>query len=300
MDDKIIVVCGATGNQGEAVIQSLVEAQKWKVVGLSRNPAGARAEALKKRGVEVMQADLQDQLSLARVFEKAHGVFGVTQPWSADYKKCNAAAEVEQGRNIIDACRQTGVRHLVLSTVFHFDRARTGVSHIDSKLEVEEYALETGLPCTLIEPASFMDNVGANYFPVRKGRIRGFVDADARVPYIACKDIGVAAVLAFDQPEVYIGREIGLIGDFVSGDELCLILSKLRGGERFKYSAIPRLLMRIFAKEFYGMRVAFEEWGRPPYNQGILEALNNCRSMYPRITTMEQHLRSRGYDAKAL
>lgn len=204
MDKKIIVVCGATGNQGGAVVQSLLSSQNWQVIGLSREPGGDRSEALKQKGVEVKRADLDDLASLKQAFSNAYGVFGVTQPWSPDYKKCNPEAEVKQGHNIIDACSQTCVKHLVLSTVFSFGTEKTGVSHADSKLLIEEYARTSGLPYTFLKPLQFMDNIGLPFFPIKQGSVRGFVDGGAKVPYVACEDIGVFASLAFGHPSEYI------------------------------------------------------------------------------------------------
>jgi len=300
MDKKTIVVCGATGNQGGAVVQSLISEQTWNVVALSRSPDNDRTAALKTQGVQVVGADLQDKPSLFRAFKDAYGVFGVTQPWSPDYKKCNAAAEVEQGRNIVDACLHAGVKHLVLSTVFHFDRAKTGIPHVDSKLTIEEYTAITGVPSTVLRPGSFMENIGRDYFPIKKGSVKGYVDGDAKVPYVACRDIGKIAVVIFANPPEYLGKQIDVIGDLVSGDDLCQILIRLRNGERFKYKTIPRLLMRLFAKEFYGMRVAFEKYGHEPYPQAILDAIDNCRRIDPQMMTVESYLKSKGYDDRVL
>lgn len=300
VDRETIVVCGATGNQGRAVVQGLLNGQNWKVIALSRNSGSDRARALEKNGVEVVKADLQDKASLIQAFEQAHGVFGVTQPWSSDYRKCDPEAEVEQGRNIVEACKQAGVKHLVFSTALHSGRAKTGIPHVDSKLIIEEYVLKSGIPYTFLQPTFFMENIGADYFPVRKGLVKGFVDGDAKVPYVSCVDIGIVAALAFEHPDEYLGKEIKLIGDFVSGLELCQLLGKLRQGEQFKYKTIPRLLMRIFAKEFYLMRVAFEKWGRPPYPKEIEETMANCRRLHPEMLSVERYLESRGYAVKSL
>jgi uncharacterized protein YbjT (DUF2867 family) len=319
MVENTIVVCGATGNQGGAVINSLLAAnsveavgashnnagsersQRWNVVALSRDPSGSSAIRLRERGVEVRRADLKDAASLSEAFAGAYGVFGVTQPWSPDYKRCDAQGEVVQGRNIVHACLDAGVQHLVMSTVMTIGREKTGVSHVDSKLEIEEIIRASGLPYTLLRPDSFMDNIGMPFFPIRKGSVKGWVNGEAKVPYVACKDIGIFASLAFQDPETYLYREVPLIGDFVSGHELTAILSKMRGGEPFKYKAPSRLLMLIFAKEFYGMRAKFEdEWGKPPYPPEMFAALTSCREVNPSMMTVEDYLRSRGYDNKVL
>jgi uncharacterized protein YbjT (DUF2867 family) len=60
---------------------------------------------LKKHGVEVVQADLNDVESLKKAFHGAHGVFGVTNFWECWYD-----AEIKQGKNIADAAKAAGVK----------------------------------------------------------------------------------------------------------------------------------------------------------------------------------------------
>jgi uncharacterized protein YbjT (DUF2867 family) len=136
MDMQTVVVCGATGHQGGAVVRKMIQRPGWHVTALSRNPDSPDAEALKKTGVTVLRADLDEKSSLLEVFSGAQCVFGVTQPWSSDYKRCNPEAEIKQGRNVVDACLQTGVNHLVLSTASHREEGRTGIPHVDSKLDI--------------------------------------------------------------------------------------------------------------------------------------------------------------------
>jgi hypothetical protein len=145
-----------------------------------------------------------------------------------------------------------------------------------------------------------MDNIGTSFFPVRKGYVRGFTDKDVRIPYIATKDIGEFAALVFEQPSVYLHKEIDLVADLVSGEELAKTLSRIRGGEPFRYAAIPRLLMQLFAREFYQMRVAFEKRGRPPYADEHADALRASKEMHKEILTVEQYLIYRKFNSIAL
>lgn len=294
------MVCGATGNQGGAVIEKLARSNAWHVIALSRDPTSERAQTLQAKGVKMKKGDIEDKNSLVDAFINAHGIFGVTQPWSADYKKCNPEAEIQQGENIVDASLKAGVKHLVLSTVLYFGDKETGIPHVDSKLKIEKYAALKGAPCTFLRPASFMDNIGMNFFPVKRGSVRGFVDGDAKVPYISCADIGAFTDLVFQDPARFIGQGINLIGDFISGLELCQTLSRLRHGEPFRYKTVPKLVMRIFAKEFYKMRVFFEKSGRPPYPKEILDAIQQCKSLHPEIVTVEAFLKKKGFDTKKL
>lgn len=300
MEKKTIVVCASTGNQGKATVEALVTKRNWSVVALTRDPRSARAQFLLDLGADVRKGDIEDKASLLHAFQNAYGVFGVTQPWSADYKKCDTNKELLQGRNIVEACKETGVKHLVLSTVLNFGATHTGVPHVDSKLKIEDYVLENKIPYTFLRPASFMDNIGMDFFPIKNGIIRGFVAVDAKVPYIACADIGVFAGIAFEHPDKFIGKGINLISDFVSGKDLCSILSALRNGERFRYKAPPKFLLRILAREFYLMRSYFEKNGRPPYPKEVFQVIEECKRIHPNLLSVEEFLKRRGFETKPL
>ena len=296
---KTIAVCGATGQQGGSTIEALMKRKHWDIVALSRNPESARAKALKEKGIQFVKADLLDRESLARAFRKAKMVFGVTQPFSPDYKKSYPDEEVDQGRNIVDACIEAGVEFLVQNTVFNPGMEVSGVSHVDSKTIIADYLKKSGLSYAILKPASFMDNIGSPFFPVKKGYIRGFTDRDVKIPYVSVKDIGEFAALVFEQPLLYRKKELSLVADFLSGEELALTMGKLRN-EHFRYAAVPRLLMRLFAGEFYAMRVAFEKGGRPPYPGEIASAIQKCRDMHPGIMTIEKYLLFKKYDSRVL
>jgi hypothetical protein len=127
---------------------------------------------------------------------------------------------------------------------------------------------------------------------VKPGRVRGFVDGDAKVPYIACAEIGGLVSVAFSRPADFIGRAMHAVGDFVSGFEIAEILSRLQG-RRVRYAAPPAILMRLFAREFYTMRRGFEQYGRPPYRQELAGYIDETRQLWPDTMKMESFLRQR-------
>jgi uncharacterized protein YbjT (DUF2867 family) len=146
-----IAVCGATGQQGGAVLRHLEAQDRWNLRALSRNPDGDAARRIRERGIEVVRADLVDGDSLRAAFNGAAGVYGVTTPMSAK-GKLDVELEMRQGRAIVDACADTGVGHLVLSTVLHIDDNVT-VPYLKTKREIERYVIERGIPHTFLCPA---------------------------------------------------------------------------------------------------------------------------------------------------
>jgi uncharacterized protein YbjT (DUF2867 family) len=66
---KIIAVTGATGAQGGGVVNIMKKTPGWKVRGLTRNVESDAAKKLLAEGIEVVQADFDDQISLQKAFQ---------------------------------------------------------------------------------------------------------------------------------------------------------------------------------------------------------------------------------------
>lgn len=79
---KLLVVFGATGNQGGSVIRSVLEdvelSKQFKIRGVTRDPSKADAQELQKKGVEMVKADVEDKESLRNAVKGANTVFAVT------------------------------------------------------------------------------------------------------------------------------------------------------------------------------------------------------------------------------
>jgi uncharacterized protein YbjT (DUF2867 family) len=66
---KIIAVTGATGAQGGGVVNIMKKTPGWKVRALTRNVESDAAKKLLAGGIEVVQADFDDQNSLQKAFQ---------------------------------------------------------------------------------------------------------------------------------------------------------------------------------------------------------------------------------------
>jgi uncharacterized protein YbjT (DUF2867 family) len=289
-----MVICGATGTQGGAVYEVMKSLEDWELVGFSRDLAQPKADNLKARGLTMLEGDLADPVSLESAFAGADTVFGLTQPWNKSYTRVDTDLEWRQGKNIVEACLKNNVKFLVFSSAAHGEEQKTGLPHVDVKIDIEEYVRKSGLRFTFLNPVQFMDNVGMKFLPVKKGRIRGFIDGDAKVPYVAVRDIGLMTRIVLQNQEAYNGKMIGLVGDQASGFEMAAIFSRLRN-EKFKYSAVPRLFIRLASKAFYKMRQAFEDSGRNEENVRRLDvAIKVCREINPEMFSMEDYLQTAG------
>jgi uncharacterized protein YbjT (DUF2867 family) len=118
--NKVITVLGATGAQGGSVVRALLRHGGFHVRAVTRDPTKKAALDLldfdkQLRGgsgesrVDLVEGQLDDEASLAKVFEGAHGVFGVTNFWEHG----SMEKEFFQGYNLANAAKATNVKHVV-------------------------------------------------------------------------------------------------------------------------------------------------------------------------------------------
>jgi len=112
---KLIAVTGATGAQGGGLVRAILDdpAGGFEARAITRNPDSDAAKALSSEGVEVVQADLDDEASLIRAFAGVHGAFCVTNFW----EHFSPEREKAQAGNLARAARSAGVAHAIWSTL---------------------------------------------------------------------------------------------------------------------------------------------------------------------------------------
>ncbi|KAG9776185.1 hypothetical protein KCU88_g4950, partial [Aureobasidium melanogenum] len=166
MAQKIITVFGATGNQGGSTLSAILNnpelSAKYKIRAITRDPSKPSAQALASKGAELAKADLTDLASVKSAIAGSYGVFAVTNYW----EKMSKEGEFQQGRNIVDACKEQGIKHLVWSSLPHVTKLTDGhlakVEHFDSKAEVAEYAEQVkgeDMIVSYFMPGYFMSNL---------------------------------------------------------------------------------------------------------------------------------------------
>jgi uncharacterized protein YbjT (DUF2867 family) len=229
-NNRLILITGATGRQGGAVLRVLRE-KGYPVCAVTRHPERSEAMALVGHGTEIVRADLNDLPSLTRAVEGVYGVFGVTTPYQEGVEH-----EVQQGKNLIDAAQRSRVSHFVLSSVASADR-RTGIPHFESKYAIEEHLRSSGLKYTIFRPVFFMENWLGMRHTIEEGTLALPLTPDTRMPMIAVHDIAVFAAMAFDHPGHWHGRVVELAGDELTMAEIADMLGRLAGRD-LKYVQI--------------------------------------------------------------
>lgn len=76
---KLLVVFGATGNQGRSVVDSVLDdpelSKRYKIRAVTRDPSKASAQELASKGAEVVQGDVDDEQSIKKCVEGADFAF---------------------------------------------------------------------------------------------------------------------------------------------------------------------------------------------------------------------------------
>ncbi|MDT8324525.1 MAG: NmrA/HSCARG family protein [Bacteroidota bacterium] len=259
-EKKIIAVVGATGSQGSGLVQSILRNadSPFAVRAITRDPNSEKARALAAQGAEVVAANVEDRASLKAAFKGAYGAYCVTFFW----EHFSPEKEKEHARNLAEAAREAGVKHVIWSTLedtrrwvpLEDDRMPTlmekyKVPHFDAKGEADDIFREAGVPTTFLLTSFYWDNAiffgigpkkgedGSLHFTIPMG--------DAKLPGIASEDIGKCAYGIFNAGDEFIGKTIGIAGEHLSGTEMAEKFGQAIG-EPVAYNAVPPEVYRGF------------------------------------------------------
>jgi uncharacterized protein YbjT (DUF2867 family) len=287
--DKIVLVTGATGRQGGAVIRHMLP-QGWKLRALTRNPDSGVAQELARQGIEVVRGDLEDSTSLDRAVREVYGVYSVQDFWSV-----GARREVQQGKNLADAAKKAGVAHFVYSSVGGAER-NSGIDHWESKWEIEQHIRKLSLPATILRPVAFMENYYIDQVEIGllRGKLVDPVRADKPYQTIAIDDIGAFVAHIFERPKEFIGQALEIAGSELTNLEAAEVFSRVLG-KKVKFRRLPLPIVRlVLGKEFYQMFRWFN-------HAGFKADINGLRRRYPEVhlRSLEEWLRDEGWQKRA-
>jgi uncharacterized protein YbjT (DUF2867 family) len=248
---KIIAVVGATGVQGGGLARAILAdpGSGFSVRAITRDPSKDNAKALAAKGAEVVSANLDDVESLKKAFAGAHGVFGVTNFW----EHFSAEKEKAQAKNIADAAKAAGVKHVIWSTLedtrqfmaaddkrMPMLQEKYRVPHFDAKAEANAYFKD--VPSTMLVTSFYWDNLFMFGLAPKKGDdgqyAWAFPMGNAKLAGIAGEDIGKTALGVFKAGNEYIGKTVGIAGEFLTIDQMGQSLSKNLGLGSVKYNAV--------------------------------------------------------------
>ena len=275
MNKRTVLVTGATGNQGGAVTDALLE-REMKVRALVRDPSSSKAAALAARGVELVQGDLDQQNTVEAAAMGVDAAFILTTPFAPGV---GVEGEMRQGRAVIDALKRASIRHVVYSSVSDADR-RTGVPHFDSKADGERYLMASGLLATITAPVYFIENVlfPWNMQDLKAGRFRQALPADRKLQLVSLRDIGRFNAAVIERGPQLAGRRFNYAGDELTPNEMTAVLAEATGRE-LEFEEQPMDEVRAMAEDFALM---YEWFDRVGYSADIA----GLRRDYPEVGWM--------------
>ena len=301
-DKKIIAVVGATGSQGGGLARAILADPSggFAVRAITRDPNKDKAKALAAAGAEVVQADIDDVASLTKAFQGAYGVYGVTNFW----EHFSAEKEKSQAKNIAEAAKAAGVKHVIWSTLedtrqfmppddkrMPVLQEKYRVPHFDAKAEADSFFKD--VPTTFLLTTFYWDNLYMFGLAPKRGEDGGYKWAfpmgDKKLAGIAAEDIGKTAYGIFKAGTQYVGKKVGVYGEALTIKEMGEKLSKGIGIPAPYYHAAEADEYRGYgfpgADEMGNMFQYYRDFDKEFF---ALRDINTARSLNPSLQTFDQ------------
>jgi uncharacterized protein YbjT (DUF2867 family) len=301
-DKKIIAVLGSTGSQGGGLCRAILADASggFACRAVTRDTGKDKAKALASAGAQVVKADLDDAESLKKAFAGAYGVYAVTNFW----EHFSGEKEKTQAKNIADAAKAAGVKHVIWSTledIRKFMKAddkrmpilqeKYRVPHFDAKADANAYF--SSVPTTFLVTSFYWDNLYMFGLAPKKGEDGQlswtFPMGNAKMAGIAAEDIGKVAYGIFKAGSQYIGKTVGIMGEALTIEQMGKTLSKTLGVGPVKYNAVEADVYRSFgfpgADEMGNMFQAYRDFEKEMVANRSAET---ARKLNPSLQTFEQ------------
>ncbi|MFI2508963.1 SDR family oxidoreductase [Streptomyces sp. NPDC018972] len=188
----MILVTGATGNIGSALVRQLHGSGPSPVRGLTRDAARASFPD----GVEAVEGDLARPASLKPALDGVRSLF-LVPGMGAD-------------ADVLTAARQAGVEHVVLVSSITV-RTHPHLPAATGNLAVERLLQDSGMNWTILRPTQFASNALWWAESIREHRAIRVPYADTGLPAVHPADIAAVARTALTEPGHH-GRTYALTG----------------------------------------------------------------------------------------
>lgn len=184
----MILVTGATGHLGKAVINFLLQKgiRANNIIALVRDEA--KAADLEEKGVILRKGDYHDYASLAQAFKGVEKLLLVS---SGDFNDRS-----QQHINAVNAAKEAGVKH-ILYTSFHGreDKPSSIPFVVQSHLDTEAAIKKSGIPYTILRNSIYADMLPMFLGP-KVTETGVFIPAgNGKIPFASRLDMAEAAAV---------------------------------------------------------------------------------------------------------
>ena len=294
----MIVVTGAAGHVGNVLVRSLLAAHRGPVRAMVRR--GGNSAALAELEVEIVSGDVLDPASLAAAFRGAEVVFhtaGVVSITNSGLKRLRRA-NVEGTRNVIAACRASGVGRLVYTSSVHafveppagacttedtpIDPARSPDPYAKTKAEATLLVLRAAqqgfdavvaYPSGIIGPHDYkVSHTGQLVLDCFHRRLWAYVDG--AYDFVDVRDVAQGLIAAADQGRS--GEGYILAGHVISVIDLLKELERLSGvpAPRLRFPVKVARAAGVVAPAYYRLRRQ-----RPLFTTYSVDVINSNHCM---------------------
>ena len=246
-DKPKILIMGATGQVGGAVIPNLATNPSVQIVAAARSPDKAS-----RLGVPAVPLDLDKPETIAPALDGIERVFMVTG-YTIDM--------LRQSKDFLNIAKRAGVKYIVhLGACGDND---TRVAHYGWHQFIERYIEWCGFSFTHLRPEIFMQNLlgygGESY--VKKGVIRHYV-GEARLSWVDCEDVAAVAASCLLGPEKHKGQTYHLGYEARTYYDIAEVFTQVIG-QPFSYEPRP-------PEEFY--RNVLAAGAEPSYMKCVFDS----------------------------
>jgi len=230
----IVAVVGATGAQGGSVVRHLSASSKYQVRALTRDPKKA-AELSQLPNVDVVEFDYNNPKAMKKALEGGvHAVYGVTNFFDAAVL-ADPNLEVEQGKGIVDAAVENGVKYFIWSSLpaaHEISKGKYNVAECDNKADIAKYARsKISLKCLFVNPGFYLQNFESMLQTTNEGYalILPMKDDSKPLDYLDVADIGKVVLALLESPDKYVNRDFVATAGASSGKQFAEAFSRVTG-----------------------------------------------------------------------
>ena len=178
----MILVTGAAGKTGQAVLRSLQESEAPIRAQVFRSEQAGRLDGIDV--ADVLIGDVRDPAIIEAAVREVQAIYHIPPNVSPD--------EVVIGKAIIDAAREKGTERFVYHSVLH--PQIEAMPHHWQKMRVEEHLLNSGLDFTILQPTAYMQNLFAHWDQITdEGRFPVPYSPEVRLSLIDLEDVAEVA-----------------------------------------------------------------------------------------------------------
>jgi uncharacterized protein YbjT (DUF2867 family) len=255
------VVLGATGHVGSALVSALL-AQGEKVTAVTRN--SAHAEALRRQGASIAEADVFDVPSLRRVVAAGKRLFLLNPP--APPSTDTAAEEQRSLDCILEAIEGLSLEKIVAESTYG---AQPGdrIGDLDVLYRMEQALAAQPVPVSAIRAAYYMSNWDASLETAQsEGKLHSMYPPDFKLPMVAPRDLGEFAA------------RLMLSGAESSGPHY------VEGPERYSPGDVAEAFARALGRPVEVVVTPPEQWEQAFRSMGFSEAGARSYAAMTRLT----------------